>query len=137
MIGQTKAAGFQIGVRRTFPVSREAAWAFLLSTEGLKLWLGDLSSLELEPGHQYTTEEGNFGELRVVKPLEQLRLTWQRKGWSQPSTLQIRLIPNPSHADKTTISFHQEKLTDAWAREEMKQHWEAVTAAIMEQVGTD
>lgn len=135
MIGQTKAAGFQIGVRRTFSVSREAAWAFLLSAEGLKLWLGELSSLELEPGHRYTTGEGNFGELRVVKPLEQLRLTWQRQGWSQPSTLQIRLIPNPSQAGKTTISFHQEKLADAWAREEMKQHWEAVTAAIMEQVG--
>ncbi|RCX13305.1 activator of Hsp90 ATPase-like protein [Fontibacillus phaseoli] len=134
MIGQTKSVGFQIGVRRTFPVSREAAWTFLLSPEGLKLWLGDLPSLELEPGHQYITGEGNFGEMRVIKPLEQLRMTWQRKGWAQTSTLQIRLIPNPSHEGKTTISFHQEKLADALAREEMKRHWEAVTAEIMDRL---
>lgn len=28
--------------------------------------------------------------------------------------------------DKTTVSFHQEKLTESTQRKEMKQHWDAV-----------
>ncbi|MBB6672181.1 SRPBCC family protein [Cohnella nanjingensis] len=134
MRGQTASAGFQIGVRRTYPISPERAWAFLLSPEGLKLWLGELSQLELQAGHRYTTEEGTTGELRVVNPVRQLRMTWQPKGWEQHSTLQIRLIPSSSDPEKTTISFHQEKLRDAHAREAMKRRWEEVAAGIMEKV---
>ncbi|GGH22475.1 SRPBCC domain-containing protein [Paenibacillus segetis] len=132
MKGQTATVGFQVGVRRTFPISQEQAWALLLSSKGLQVWLGDLPSLDLQVGHKFSSKDGIHGELRVVKPLHQLRMSWQRKGWEKPSTLQIRLYPNPSNADKTTISFHQEKLQDAWVREDMKQHWEEVVNKIME-----
>lgn len=130
--GQTATVGFQVGVRRTFPISQELAWALLLSPEGLPLWLGDLTSLELQVGHKYLAKDGTHGELRVVKPLHQLRMTWQRKGWEKSSTLQIRLYPNPTNIDKTIISFHQEKLQDAMVREDMKQHWEEVVTKIMD-----
>ncbi len=30
IIGQTKAAGFQVGVRRSFSISQEDAWSFSL-----------------------------------------------------------------------------------------------------------
>jgi uncharacterized protein YndB with AHSA1/START domain len=136
MIGQTASAGFQIGVRRTFPVSQEQAWAFLTSPEGLKIWLGELSSLELRVGHRFTTQEGTEGELRVVKPPAQLRMTWQPKGWTKPSTLQVRVIPHEKDPNRATISFHQEKLDDADARERMKKRWEDVSAAIMDRVET-
>jgi uncharacterized protein YndB with AHSA1/START domain len=119
-----KDRGFQIGVRRTLPLSKEQAWAFLTSSTGLHSWLGELASLPMEPGHRYLTQDGTSGEVRVVKPLEQLRLTWQRQDWPTPSTLQIRLLP--AGPDKTTISFHQEKLEDMHVREEMKLRWEEV-----------
>ncbi|WP_223285639.1 SRPBCC family protein [Paenibacillus sp. PL91] len=134
MKGQTASAGFQIGVRRTFPISQEQAWALLVSPEGLRMWLGELTALKLEAGHPYTTGEGNHGELRVVKPLHQLRMTWQRKDWEHSSTVQIRVIPNPTSADKTVISFHQEKLKDAIERETMKQYWEEAAAKILEKI---
>lgn len=129
-VGQTAAAGFQIGVRRTLPIARELAWHLLTSQELVKMWLGTLPSLTLQAGHTFRTEEGICGEMRVVKPMEQLRLTWQRPEWSHPSTLQIRLLS--SQPDKTTVSFHQEKLADSFVREEMKRYWEGVLATMIE-----
>lgn len=130
VVGLTADAGYQIGVRRTLPIDRDRAWDFLLSPEGLRLWLGNVTDLDLQVGAVYSSVEGITGEFRVVKPKEQLRLTWKPKGWEKPSTLQIRLLS--SRPDKTTISFHQEKLSDAAARERMKERWEEALAVIAE-----
>ncbi|SEB54330.1 SRPBCC domain-containing protein [Paenibacillus sp. GP183] len=129
-VGLTKSAGFQIGVRRTLPITPEKAWQLILSQEGLQIWLGDLSSLPLQKGEKYRTREGVSGEMRVVKPKEQLRMTLQNENWTRPSTCQIRLIPTSS--GKTTISFHQENLNSAAEREEMKLHWEEVLQRFTE-----
>lgn len=124
VVGQTTTAGFQIGVRRTLALSPEEAWSFLVSEPGLKLWLGTFSSLQIEPKYSFESEEGISGEFRIVKPLLQIRLTWKKKEWQKPSTIQIRLLNR--EAGKTTISFHQENLSDQRVREEMKQRWEDV-----------
>ncbi|MFC5653398.1 hypothetical protein ACFPYJ_30635 [Paenibacillus solisilvae] len=34
-----------IGVRRTLPITQEQAWAYIISSEGLSSWLGDLPLL--------------------------------------------------------------------------------------------
>lgn len=132
-VGLTASAGFQIGVRRTLPVSQEQAWTLLTSAEGLPIWIGRLGTLPLTPGQAYVTDDGISGEIRVVKAGEQLRLTWRKPDWPQSSTLQIRLIP--SHAGRTTISFHQEKLADMSAREQMKLRWEEALAGIAAHFG--
>lgn len=129
-VGLTAAAGFQVGVRRTLPITQEEAWRLLISPEGLSLWLGEVETLELARGTAFATREGNHGELRVVKPMHQLRMSWQRAGWSASSTLQIRLLPTKQGG--TTISFHQEKLKDLYAREQMKAHWEDVLHRLKE-----
>ncbi len=129
MVGQTKSAGFQVGVRRTLPISQERAWEIVTSEDGLKLWLGDSAGISLQPGKNYVTNTGE-GQIRIVKPLQQLRLTWKREGWIKASTIQIRIIPKESA--KTTISFHQENLSDQYVREEMKQYWERVLKRIEE-----
>ncbi|MBB6733831.1 SRPBCC family protein [Cohnella zeiphila] len=121
-VGLTRTTGYQIGVRRTLPVARDRIWSYLLSPEGLKAWLGDLAKLELEPGRAYRTGDGSVGEVRVVKPLEQLRLTWQPRGWERASTVQIRLLAVDS--GKTTVAFHQEHLDGPLTRARMKLRWE-------------
>ncbi|MFD0697972.1 SRPBCC domain-containing protein [Paenibacillus sp. GCM10027628] len=130
LVGQTASVGFQIGVRRSLPVTQEQAWKLLTSSRGLPLWLGQLEGASFIAGQAYRTAEGTSGEFRVVKPMEQLRLTWQPSGWPKPSTVQVRLLP--SGTEKTTISFHQEKLADARQREAMKLRWEEALAAIGE-----
>ncbi|MBD8004826.1 SRPBCC family protein [Bacillus norwichensis] len=131
MIGQTKTAGFQVGVRRTFPISQMKAWELVTSDEGLKLWLGESTRITLEPGQKYITKTG-AGEIRVVKPLQQLRLTWKKEEWQKPSTVQVRIISK--EIDKTTISFHQENLSDKNTREEMKEYWEKILEVLKERV---
>jgi hypothetical protein len=96
------------------------------------MWLGGMPTPRLHAGEKYESEEGIAGEFRVVKLHEQLRLTWQPKGWSKPSTLQIRLISSEKSPNKTTVSFHQENLSDALVRGEMKLRWEQVIARLVE-----
>ncbi|MFD2445055.1 SRPBCC domain-containing protein [Bacillus sp. CGMCC 1.16607] len=130
MVGQTASVGFQVGVRRTMPISPTQAWMFLTSPEGLKLWLGTVSFRTFKDGDNFQSNEGITGQFRVVKPLKQIRLKWQKKGWDKPSTLQIRLISDKS--DRTTISFHQENLDQPDKREQMKLYWEDVLTVMRE-----
>ena len=129
IVGQTKAVGFEIGVRKTFDVAPEAAWTILTSEKGLRLWLGELSRLPMEKGESYQTADGTTGEIRATNPGGHIRLTWQPRGWRNPSTLQVRVIPS---GVKTTISFHQERLSGAEERERMRDHWKRVMAQLSE-----
>ncbi len=129
-IGLTASVGYQIGVRRTIPITQAEAWERLTSKDGIKLWIGDTPPIIFSKGEKFESSSGLSGEFSVVKPKEQLRLTWQPKGWSKASTLQIRIIPGKSDSNKTVLSFHQENLSDARVREEMKHRWEQVIAQI-------
>ena len=132
-VGQTKDVGFQVGARKTIAVSPQTVWDFLTSAEGFRLWLGELSNWQLEKGARYKTTEGTVGEFRVINPGTggHLRLTWQPRHWDNPSTVQVRIIPNK---EKTTISFHQEHLQDAQTREAMRQRWQQVLDKLAEQL---
>jgi uncharacterized protein YndB with AHSA1/START domain len=124
VVGKTKDVGFQVGVRRTFPISLEQAWKYLTSREGISIWLGAAENFHLIKGATYQAKDGASGEVRVVNRLENIRVTWQPVQWSQPSTIQMRLIP--MGRDKTVVSFHQEKLPDAAAREQMLVRWAGI-----------
>ncbi|CAI6087255.1 TetR family transcriptional regulator [Cohnella sp. JJ-181] len=126
-VGKTKDAGYQIGVRRTVPVTVEAAWRWLTGSEGLRLWLGETEGAVVREGENFATREGNSGRFTVVKPLSHVRLQWMKSDWEAPSALQIRVLPAKQGA---TISIHQDKLSGPAAREEMKAHWEGVQEAI-------
>ena len=126
IIGQTKDAGFQFGLRKTFSVSLESAWDFMFSEQGLKTWLGELEN-ELEVDEEYITKEGIEGLVRVFKPMSHIRLSWKKKNWENSSTIQVRVFGNQ---EKTTISFHQEKLLNGEQRDEMKKYWNEVMNVI-------
>ncbi len=128
-IGQTKGAGFEIGVRRTFDVPVVRAWEVITSDRGMKLWLGDVSGLKWEKGETYKTKDGTEGEIRIINQGSHLRITWWPSDWEKASTIQIRVIPN---GEKTTISFHQENLKGAGEREEMRLRWENVLDKLNE-----
>ncbi|WP_235941618.1 SRPBCC domain-containing protein [Paenibacillus puerhi] len=132
-VGQTIAVGFNIGVRKTAALSREQLWHYLISPDGLKLWIGEVEPFNLEAGTVFESKEGVSGKLSVVKPYEKLRLSWQRPDWEHPSTLQIYLLPTKT--GKTTISFNQEKLDDLYMRHIMKRHWEEAAERMLQEAG--
>ncbi|CAG7651249.1 hypothetical protein PAESOLCIP111_06275 [Paenibacillus solanacearum] len=121
-VGVTKDAGVQIGVRRTMEMTKEQAWHFLTSPQGMKLWIGTVSAMQWQKGYEFVSEEGVSGKLTVVVPLQKLRMTWKRPEWDKASRLQIYLLSTSS--GKTTIALHQEMLEDVYMRDVMKRHWE-------------
>ncbi len=127
LVGQTKDAGFQFGVRKTFPVSINTAWDFITSNEGLTVWLGKVNQDGIELNKAYKTKEGIEGKITVLKRYSHIRLTWKRKDWKNTSIVQIRVIAS---GEKTTISIHQEKLLNHIQREEMKSYWGKIMMEI-------
>lgn len=129
-VGQTMDVGFNVGIRRTAAIPKEEAWHHLVSPSGLKLWIGDVEPFPLQVGSVFQSKDGVSGKLGVVKPYEKLRMSWRRREWDNPSTLQITLLATKT--GKTTFAFHQEKLEDVYMRYVMKRHWEKVVDRLIE-----
>ena len=116
-VGQT-AGGFQVGVQRS--VARPVTEVWALVTSRPDLWLGEGVRVVLEPGRHYEAA-GTKGEIRVVKPGDRLRLTWQLDGWTAPATVQLTLLA--TGPGKTALHAHVERLPDAGARETARARW--------------
>ncbi len=129
-VGQTAAAGFNVGVRRTLPLPADEAWRLLTSAEGVHAWLGGAPPPRWEKGEAYRLQDGSSGEVRVFNPGSHLRITWQPEGWPRASTLQVRVMP--SGEQKTVISFHQEHLPGAAERDERRRFFEAAFDTLRE-----
>jgi uncharacterized protein YndB with AHSA1/START domain len=127
-VGVTKDAGVQIGVRRTVDADKERVWRFMLSPDGLRLWIGGVPEFRLEKGFEFASAEGVTGKLTVVQPLHKLRMAWKRPEWERPSRLQIYFLS--ASGGKTTIAIHQEMLEDVYIRELMRRHWEEALLRI-------
>lgn len=123
-VGVTKDAGVQIGVRKTLDAAKEEVWSFLLSPEGLSMWIGDIPSLPLQAGCEFESKEGVSGKITVVEPLRKLRMTWKRPEWDKPSRLQMYVLS--ANSGKTTVAIHQEMLEDVYMREVMRRFWDDV-----------
>ena len=123
VVGQTSDADFQIGVQKTLPAPSDVAWALLSGGPGRDAWLGKTASLEFRKGQKYRTDEGGEGEIRSCVPGERVRLTWSHPSLAQTSTLQIYLAPS---GDKTSVRFHQERLSSLEEPELMRKHWRGV-----------
>ncbi len=122
-VGKTKGQGWEIGVRRTFPVGTGRLWEALTTEPGLGYWLGTGVDADFKKGDTYQTKEGRTGDIRSFEAGSLIRLTWQPKDWSFASTLQIRVLPAKTGS---TLSIHHEKLKDGAQREAMQQHWTMV-----------
>lgn len=126
-VGKTKGQGWEIGVRKTFPVGTGQLWEALTTQPGLGYWLGTgVEAADFKKGDTYTTTEGTTGDIRSYEAGSLIRLTWQPIDLDAPSTLQIRVFPAKKGS---TLSIHHEKLQDGEQREAMRQHW----ATVMEQ----
>ncbi|MBN2461268.1 MAG: SRPBCC domain-containing protein [Candidatus Cloacimonetes bacterium] len=128
--GKTRDVGFQFGIRKTLSVSLKDAWDFLFSRDGIRIWLGEISS-NLEVNKKYKTNTGVEGVVRILKPLSHIRLNWKKPDWNNMSTLQIRVIENK---DRTVISIHQEKLLNSEQRADMQKYWGNVITNIAEKL---
>jgi uncharacterized protein YndB with AHSA1/START domain len=127
-VGKTADVGWNIGVSRTLPYPAEVVWDFLVSREGVTIWLGPGVELPREPGAEYETANGTVGEIRGFADGDRVRLTWRPSDWDHDSTVQVRLS---GAGAKTTLRFHQEWLADAEEREQQRAYWQDVTERVV------
>lgn len=127
-VGRTRDAGWQIGVSRTVDHPVERVWELLTSPAGTDLWLGHGVRLAHEAGGPYETDEGVRGETRSFRSLDRIRLTWQPEDWDHETTVQM--VVSRAGADRTRLTFHQERMTSAQERERQRGHWRAVMGSI-------
>ncbi|HEX6360360.1 SRPBCC domain-containing protein [Actinophytocola sp.] len=83
-----------------------------------------------EPGAGYETTSGVRGETRSFRERDRVRLTWQPRGWTHDTTLQLTVTP--AGEGRTRLGVHQERLADANEREQQRQHWQGVVTALVE-----
>lgn len=126
--GETLDTGFQIGVQRTVAIPAARAWRLLTSPAGVAAWLGEGGVVPLEEGESYRLANGS-GEVRVLRPGQHLRVTWQPGDWPRASTIQARVTPK---GEKTVIGFHEEHLPSAETREARRSHFRAALATLLE-----
>ena len=128
--GETADTGFQVGVQRTVAATVPEVWDLITSRPDL--WLGEGASVGFAEGERYEIP-GATGEIRVVKPGDRLRMTWQPEDWPAPATLQFTLAKTGS--GKTAVQAHLEKLPDGDAREAMRTRWREALERIVAAAG--
>ena len=62
-IKNSKDLGFQVSVCKTFSVSIQTMWEFLLSETGINIWLGEINIDDFELQKQFATKAGIEGKL--------------------------------------------------------------------------
>lgn len=127
-VGLTKTQGWEVGVRRTFPVNSHEAWKALTAQPILGGWLGQGVDIDaFAQGFRFVTGEGARGEIRSFDRGRLIRMRWQPPTWDFVSTLQVRVLPAKTGA---TISFHHEHLQTGDQREAMRTHWSSILDAL-------
>ena len=126
-IGKTRDAGWQLGVRRTYPLDLWPAWECLLAPTGRAVWLGTDAPLDWSLKVPQILPHGLEIEFRVLKPGSHLRLQYFTASLARPSRLQIRVLPAKTG---TTVAIHQEMLSTATERAQGLDHWKGVLHAL-------
>lgn len=117
--GRTADGGYQAGVRRSFAVGSEVAWAAWGEGAGLMRWVGTFPR-PLKEGDAVTLEDGTRVKVLRLVPPRQLRLRLEREEWPRARTVQLRLLPS---VHGVTVALHAEGLPDAGARDETLARW--------------
>jgi uncharacterized protein YndB with AHSA1/START domain len=130
--GKTKAAGWQVGVRRTLPVPAESVWDFVTGPAGMHILVGEAVTTGDVQQQERKSETHIRYTLATVVRHSHLRMRWQLPHWQSHSILQIRVIP--TGPEKTVLAMHQEKLADESTRSVMKLYWQNKIADIAEAI---
>lgn len=116
MTGETKNAGWQVGVRRTLSMDIGEVWQLLTGQPWLRRWTG-LDALDADDPAVRSLTSHELVRVRTPHSLVQLRLQ--------------------SAATGTTIAWHEEHLPDAVTRERRKMHWTRMLDDLQSEAATE
>ncbi len=128
LLGETKGAGFEFGLSRTFRITPEKAWHALTTDVGLEAWAGDGVEVELRKGASQQMK-GKRIEVRGMTENIRLRLAVTEPGVPQ-RIIQLSIVPAVD--GKASVRFHEENLPGIAARKRADRKWND----IMDEVET-
>ena len=67
--GLTRDTGWQIGLRRTLDAPVELIGAWMLSTSGREIWLGEGPDFLFEVGQDYELLDGTSGRIKCISQI--------------------------------------------------------------------
>lgn len=126
MTGRTADGTWELGVRRTTPLTAEVVWQRLVDTPGALLGVPVVLEKDADGA-----ADGVTWRVRSLTPRLVTRLSWLESGWTRPSTLQLRVIPAETG---TTLALHQEGLPDEEARVRLLARWTARLESWLERL---
>lgn len=127
---QTLKGTYTTTATKTIAVSAAKLFAFLISDEGLEIWLSPLSEMKFETGTPYERMGGVFGEVRGFTRGKKIRLTWIDEEWPRKTTLQLHLVPRGE--GKCMIVIDHIDLPTMKAKNDMHAHWRKVVDRLSE-----
>jgi activator of HSP90 ATPase len=120
VVGLTKNVGFQFSIIRTYGVSTDAAWDFLLSESGVSTWLGTIDFDGFELNNPLKTDAGIEAKITIFKADSHIRLAWKPAHWSNNSFIEIRVFDAKGRAKIGLLHTH---MMDVAQREEVNAYW--------------
>ncbi|MFS4458999.1 SRPBCC domain-containing protein [Bdellovibrio sp. HCB2-146] len=130
--GRNTKGEYMLTSTKTLKCDAKKLWKFLVSNEGVAIWLKPLSPVKIKPGEPFETETGAYGEIRTMKAPDRIRMTWQEPEWTKKSVLQVWVVGRAN--GKSILVFNHEQLRDGRLRHQLKEHWMDVLVAVKEQV---
>jgi activator of HSP90 ATPase len=128
---KVKDLGFQVSVSKVFSVTTETMWEFLLSEEGIAVWLGKFPIEDFEIQKSFVTEDGIEGKLTVFVPNCHLRLKWKPKHWQKFTTIELRVT---NRKGKASVIFYQAVFFEIEKREEMRIYWKNIISIMIDKL---
>lgn len=120
VVGLTKNVGFQFSITKTYAVSVNKAWDFLLSESGVSMWLGYINFNDFELNNPLITKAGLEAKITIFKADSHLRLAWKPAHWDNVSFIEIRVLTNKGRAKLGLLHTH---MTSVAQRTEVKAYW--------------
>lgn len=132
--GLTRDSGWQVGVRRTLPVPADLLWEWMLSKEGIEVWLGSGPDFQFQAGEEYLLDDGTTGRVRIFKINSHWRISRKPNDpqYNRPSVVQIRILDS---GDKSVLAFHEEHLPSNNERQKRKTFYLRIIERIKEELG--
>lgn len=121
--GQTRDAGWQVGVSRTIDASPQTVWETLISDAGLAVWLGPDAQLPHEAGGRWSTADA-AGEVRSFREGDRVRLRLPTDDGAAETTGQLAVVATED--GRTRLVLHEEHLRDPGERLRRRTHWRGV-----------
>lgn len=132
LLGETKGAGFEFGISRTFPIAPERAWELLTAGIGLEAWAGDQVEVEMRKGASQQWQ-GKRVEVRGFTEGIRVRLAITEPG-VPARTIQMSVVPGAG--GRAAVRFHEENLPGLAARRRAERKWLTIMDEVEDILGS-